>query len=323
MSLYPHDLEVPVPDFRSSARARRQSWFGLKRHIKRALSLPGLHLIMRTVAPRVPGVRVGRLPAPRRVREVHGHVDGGEYVLVGPDRCEIAKEMYWGQGRRPEAADAFALDVMVALGKHARTFFDIGAYTGVFTMALTAANPVLRAHAFEIVPAVAQALARNIARNDVAARTQVHTEGVGDPRMGMLVPAGDHGSALPSFYSSDMAFDDGVQVEFVALDDFTDQVADPVLIKIDVEGGEETLLRHGQRFLAAHAPDILCEVLTEADGRELEALLTPHGLGCYAVGAEALHPRQHLRPSAEHRDWLFSARSPDELRALGVPVAHG
>lgn len=308
-----------MPDFRSTARARRQRWFGLKRYVKSALSLPGLHLIMRLVAPRVPGVRVGRLPAPRAVREVHGYVHGGQYVLVRPDRCEIAKEMYWGAGRRPDPADALALEVVVALCKDARTFLDIGAYTGVFTMAVTAANPALRAHAFEIVPAVAQGLVRNVARNDVADRTQVHTYGVGDPEASMRVPTGEGESALPSFYSSDMAFDDGVQVGFMALDEMP--ADDPVVIKIDVEGGEETLLRHGQQFLAAHRPDILCEVLADADGQALESLLAPHGLRFYAVGPEALHPHEHLRPSEDHRDWLFSARDPEELRVLGIPVA--
>lgn len=310
-----------MPDFRDSDRARRQSWFGLKKYIKTALSLPGVHLAMRLLAPRVRRVRTGRLPAPRRVREVRGYVDGGQYVLLDPHRCEIAKELYWGDGRRPEAADAFALDVMVALAKDARTFLDVGAYTGVFTLAVTAANPGLQAHAFEIVPAVADTLARNIARNDVADRTQMHTVGVGDPQMTMQVPAGDSGSALPSFYSSDMQFDEGTGVSFVALDEFTGTVADPVVMKIDVEGGEQTLLRFGQKFLATHRPDILCEVLADADGQVLESLLAPHGLGFYAVGKGQVHRRQHLVPDPAYRDWLISARTPEQLRELGIPVA--
>ncbi|HLS26134.1 MAG TPA: FkbM family methyltransferase [Beutenbergiaceae bacterium] len=310
-----------MPDFRDSRRARRQRWFGLKKHIKGFLGLPGVHLLMRLVAPRLPQVRTGRLPAPCGLREVQGVAAGASYVLVDPRRCEIAKELYWGEGRRPEPADALALDVAVTLAKQARTFFDIGAYTGPFTMAATAANPALVVHAFEIVPAVARGLARNIARNNVANQVQLHTVGVGEPGAAMHVPPGDGESALPSFYSADMDFDDGIEVEFVAWDDFTDRVRGPVVAKIDVEGGEETALRHAQRFLAAHQPDILCEVLTTADGAAIQALLAPHGLRCYAVGETALHPRAEVVPHAAHRDWLFTPRTAQELRALGIPVA--
>ena len=310
-----------MPDFRRSTRARRQSWFGLKRHVKNVLSLPGVHPVMRTVALRVRGVRMGRLPAPRGVRVVRGRAGEAEFVLLSPDRCEIAKELYWGNGRRPEPADAFALDLMVALGKDASTFVDVGAYTGVFTLAVTAANPGVQAHAYEMVPAVADALERNIERNGVSERVQLHRVGMGDPDSTMQVPAGDSGSALPSFFSSDMDFDEGVDVGFVALDHIVDQVTGPVLMKIDVEGSEEAVLSHGQQFLATHRPDILCEVLTDADGPALEALLAPHGLGFYAVGPGAVHPREHVMPDAAHRDWLFTTRRPEDLRGMGVPVA--
>ncbi len=310
-----------MPDFRNSRRARRQNWFGMKKYVKAVLSLPGAHLPMRVLAPQVPAVRVGRLPAPRRVREVHGEAGGARYVLVDPHRCEIAKELYWGKGRRPDAADALALEVVVTLAKEARTFFDIGAYTGAFTMAVAAANPAVRAHAFEIVPAVARGLARNIARNDAARQVQLHTVGVGRAGTTMRVPSGDGESALPSFYSAAMEFEEGIEVDFVAWDEFTEDTRGPVVAKIDVEGGEETLLRHAQRFLAAHRPDILCEVLTTADGAALQSLLARHGLRFYAVGEEALHPRSQIVPHVAHRDWLFTVRAPEQLRALGIPVA--
>ncbi len=308
-------------DYRRSSRARKQSWFGSKKFVKVALSLPVIHFAMRLIARRIPGVRIGRLPAPRGVTEVQGVVDGGTYVLLAPDRCEIAKELYWGSGRRPQAADAFALDLVVRLAKDASTFLDIGAYTGVFTMAAAAANPGLTSHAFEIVPPVGQALAANVARNGIGHRTHVHDTGVGDPGATMRVPTDDSGSALPSFYSSDMAFDEGADVGFVSLDSLTETVEEPVVLKVDIEGGEVTMFRHGQRFMAAHAPDILCEVLPDADAPELEELLTPHGMRFYAVGSDAVHPRPRLVADAAHRDWLFTTKAPEELTALGIAVS--
>lgn len=303
------------------ARLRRQSWFGAKRHAKIVLSLPVIHSLMRAVAPRVPGVRVGRLPAPGHLSEVVGRAGSASFVMMQPARCEIAKELYWGRGRRPEAADAFALELMITLTGEARHFFDIGAYTGLFAVAVSTSNPQVRTRAFEMVPAVAAALERNVQRNGLTERVQLHVAGVGDPGTTARVPDRDAGSALPSFISADMSFRNGVEVGFVALDEFTGTVEGPVVMKIDVEGGEEEVFSHGQGFLAAHRPDILCEVLPAADGHELEALLSPHGYLFYAVGGDSLHPRQHLRPCGEYRDWLLTCRPPAELRASGAPVA--
>lgn len=312
-----------MPDFRRSARGRRQSWYGLKKYVKRALSWRALHPVLRFIGPRLPSLRLGRLPAPASVGEVRGTVEGGTYVLLRPDRCEIAKELYWGSGRRPDPTDALALDVAVALTRDAGTFFDIGAYTGVFTFATTSANPDLQAHAFEIVPAVTNALEANVRRNEVTERVVVHQVGLGEPDTRVRVPAGDNGSALPSFYAADMSFDEGVEVPIVALDNFTDEVSAPVVLKIDVEGGEITVLSHGQQFLAEYTPDILCEVLEGTDIAALTDLLEPHGLGFYQVHDRHLLPRDRLTPENAHRDWLFSTRTPAQLRALGIPVRDG
>jgi hypothetical protein len=67
-------------------------------------------------------------------------------------------------------------------------------------------------------------------------------------------------------------------------------------------------------------PDILCEVLPDPDGDLLEDLLRPAGLQRYLVTNVALEARERIVPDREHRDQLFTRRSPDELRALGLPV---
>lgn len=314
-----------VPDYRRTLAGRRQSWFGLKRHVKQVLALPGVHLLLRAAARLRPSLPIGRLPAPASLREVVGRAGGAEFVLLRPDRCEIAKELYWGGGRRPKPEDALALDVVVALSRRADVMLDVGAYTGVFTVATTAGNPRLRAHAFEIVPAVAEALRANVERNGVGDRVTVHEQGVGDPATTMVVPDGRGGSALPSFYSASMQFESGTPVTFVALDDVGRALPDAatVVMKIDVEGAEAQVLGHGQELLARHSPDILCEVLPAADGAALERLLAPHGYRYLLVRGGDLEPRGAIEPHPHYRDWLLTVRADAELARLGVPVAAG
>ncbi|WP_420096036.1 FkbM family methyltransferase [Brevibacterium sediminis] len=326
--------------------ARRQSWFGLKLPVKTALAQPALHPLLRTIAPRIRGLKIGRLPAPIELTEIRGRAGGADFILVEPFRCEIAKEFYWGRGRRTEPEDAFALDLMVALSADADVFLDIGAYTGVFTMAVLAANENVRAHVFEIIPAVVAGVEKNVERNGFNSRVTVHPTGVGSPDTWMKVPIGDGGSALPSFYSSDMRFDSDAEVRFTSLDALQPEVLaeaserDPrlhagegvpdvsrrgeaprVTVKIDVEGGENDVFAHGQDFLAALHPDILCEVLDDrAKPRELMGHLGEHGYHNYLVGEDRLYARTAIRPDPRLRDWLFTLKSPDQMRAAGYPV---
>ncbi|WP_092017137.1 FkbM family methyltransferase [Brevibacterium siliguriense] len=326
--------------------ARRQSWFGLKLPVKIALAQPALHPLLRMIAPRIRGLKIGRLPAPIELTEIRGRAGGADFILVEPFRCEIAKEFYWGRGRRTEPEDAFALDLMVALSADADVFLDIGAYTGVFTMAVLAANENVRAHVFEIIPAVVAGAEKNVERNGFNSRVTVHPTGVGSPDTWMKVPIGDGGSALPSFYSSDMRFDSDAEVRFTSLDALLPEVLaeisdrDPqlhsrdgvpdvssrgeapcVTVKIDVEGGENDVFAHGQDFLAALHPDILCEVLDDrAKPRELMGHLGEHGYHYYLVGEDRLYARTTIRPDPRLRDWLFTLKSPDQMRAAGYPV---
>ena len=304
-------------DFRTSIAGKKQSWFGLKRHVKRFMSLRIPNAGLRVAARLLPSVGQGRLPAPASVHEVTARVDGLTFVMLDPARCEVAKELYWGHGSMPRPQDAFALEAVTRLSRNADVLLDIGAYTGVFALAGAVANPRLQVHAFEIIPRVAAAMEANLRRNDVTGRVHVHLEGLGEEGKTMRVPTGDGGSALPSFYSSRMHFEEGVEIAFRSLDSFIGEIGDvqKIVMKIDVEATEDELFRHGQRFLARFRPDMLCEVLESADPTTLETLLSPHGYKFYAVRERALVPRDHIRADPQFRDWLFSTRPFDELRS--------
>ena len=305
-------------------RARRQSWFGLKRHVKRFLALRVPNGILRLGTRFVPSLRSGRLPAPARLTEVSGRVGGASFVMLDPARCENAKALFWGRGRLPVANDRLALDTAATLARGSDTFLDVGAYTGLFTMAVTAYAPNVDVHAFEIVPAVADALEANVRRNEIGDRVVVHREGIGDPEKTMQVPSGEGGSALPSFYSSKMQFDGGRAVDFRSLDSVAGLIpkAARVVMKVDVEGTEDAVFRFGQTFLRTRRPHILCEVLHGvADGAALDGLLAGAELHKYLVTETRLTRIDRVVPHPAFRDWLFTPLSEEELLGLGLPVA--
>jgi FkbM family methyltransferase len=228
-----------------------------------------------------------------------------------------------GSGTSAEGARSARARRIATLAREADTFLDIGAYTGLFTLAVTAFAPKIEVHAFELVPTVAEALEANARRNGVNDRVVVHREGIGDPGATMLVPSGEGGSALPSFYSSRMRFDEGVVVGFRSLDSVAALIPDAarVVMKIDVEGTEDAVFRFGQAFLRTSRPDILCEVLHGvADGAALDELLAPASLHRFLITGSRLEEASRIEPHPAFRDWLFTPRTAEELRSLGLPV---
>jgi FkbM family methyltransferase len=314
-----------VTDYRNSRLGRRRSWYGLKKHVKRFLGWRLPNWALRRLRSAVPSLgRSGRLPAPAHVREVTGRVRGASFVMLRPDRCVVAKELYWGEGRRTRPQDAFAIELFATLARGSDVAIDIGAYTGIFTLVATAVNPDLQAHAFEIVPDVFRALFDNCVRNDVLHRTTLYPMGIGASDTVLRVPASSIDSALPDFFSSRLHFERGVLVSMRSLDSFAQMMPSGarVLVKVDVEGTENDVFEHGTAFLRTFLPDILCEVLAGgADPHGLEGLLVPHGYRFHLVRQKDLLPSEHILPHADFRDWLFTTRTPDELVALDAAVA--
>jgi len=312
-------------DYRASRIGRRRSWYGLKKHAKRFLSLRVPNMFVRGLLHFLPALRqTGRLPTPARMKEVEGQIQGARFVMLRPDRCVVAKELYWGKGRRPKPEDNFAIELFATFARRSNVMLDIGAYTGIFTLVGTAVNPDLEAHAFEIVPEVYRALFDNCVRNGVLHRTTLHHVGVGNPDSVMKVPAQTAGSALPDFYSTGLHFDTGILVRLRSLDSLADLVPTGarVVVKVDVEGTENEVFRYGQKFLASFRPGILCEVLEGVAGvAELQDLLAPHGYRFYLVRDADLLPAAHIEPDPDFRDWLFTKQGPDELAAIGLALA--
>lgn len=309
-------------------RLRRQSWWGAKRHLKRALSLPPVHAAVRLARPVLPArVHVQRLPAPSNVRSVVADMAGARFVMLRPDRCVVAKELYWGRGRRPEPADQLALDVFGALAREAVVVLDVGAYTGVFSLLSATVNPMARVHAFEVVPEVVKGAFDNVVANDLLARVTVHACGLGRDGETVTVAVGAGGSALPDFYSLRMDFPEGAHVPTRSLDAIWPSLAGDlvssgrVLMKIDVEGFEDVVLQHGRSMLTEVRPDILCEILYGvANVGAVEEALAGLGYRHLLVTDEGLEARDLLGADPGYRDWLLTTRDDEALAALGIPV---
>jgi hypothetical protein len=82
------------------------------------------------------------------------------------------------------------------------------------------------------------------------------------------------------------------------------------VIKIDVEGFEDQVLKGASRLVRECLPDIICEVLpfAEESTRAISAMLGPLGYRWFCFEDDDLKAREHLEPLSRMRDWLLTCR---------------
>jgi FkbM family methyltransferase len=154
-------------------------------------------------------------------------------------------------------------EAMVRCVRPGHVFYDVGANVGYFTLvAARLVGPRGRVVAFEPVPWCAEAVATNIALNDLR-HAEVRTEAVGDAggRDLLLVVADASQSMLASVERRGDTRDE-IHVDVVAIDDLVraGTLRPPDVLKIDTEGAEILVLEGMRDTIARHRPKIICEI---------------------------------------------------------------
>jgi len=239
---------------------------------------------------------------------------GKAFVMLNPLSCQVAKEIYWGEGRRKAPEDRVAAKVFESLSAEADWMLDVGAYTGFFALLTCAVNPVAKVIAFEIVPENYLLLLKNILRNDLVGRIDARLLGLGASGDSMLVPEKFISSELPTSISRQFESKTGVKIPFSSLDEISGGISGTVLMKVDVEGTEDILFEHGRSFLAKHRPHILCEVLTgSTTAPQLTRQFKDLGYSFYKIVADGLEQHDEIHPDRHFKDWYFSTEQVDSF----------
>ena len=155
-------------------------------------------------------------------------------------------------------------------------FYDVGAHIGI--MSLVAARLVGNrgtVFAFEADPANALRMEEHVRRNGFE---QIHIQPYAVWSAGGRLRF-ERAPAQSSLNQGAVATEQAkisantIDVEAIALDDFSRRHAPPDLIKIDVEGAEAAVLRGGERIFATKRPLLICEVHNEDSSREVSQWL--------------------------------------------------
>lgn len=197
--------------------------------VRRSAPVPAEHAIWRAIRPvyRDLLARVGQRGLERRIN--------------GTDTIRVLAELYnLGETYEPEVWRL----VMGEL-RNDDTVADVGASIGLYTLAIARRlGSAGRMVAFEADPSTARMLRTMVELNGVGARTTVVSAAVGD-RPGTIRFA--NGRGVESHVTLD-AQPGSIEVDMITLDSvFPTESVD--LVKIDVEGYEEHVLRGAERLL--------------------------------------------------------------------------
>jgi FkbM family methyltransferase len=308
-----------MTDYQALARRAR-----LKLVVLYLLSLGPINLLVVAILKRFPNAEFrSRIPVKGGVGRLSTG-SSGDIVMANADRCELAKELYWGAGELHSRADRLSLELAMSLSMDAEVFLDIGAYTGLFALAVARRNPRVVAHAYEIVPENFQYLWENVIRNNLVERVVPHLCGIGASAGAICAPANLGPGVLASSVALDSMVEDGVTIPVSSLDYLFAGCTGRMVWKIDVEGFEWAVFEGGRNLISRIKPDIICEVLRSApDIPKLLAFLRAEGYNLFRISEGVLRQQVEIVPVKHERDWLFTTRSADDLHAMGWSVEQG
>lgn len=242
------------------------------------------------------------------------------FVMFSNNDCHIVRELIWRRG-----FEDFALRLWVDRAKISGTVFDVGANTGLYSLAAAAANAEASIVAFEPLPDALRRLELNAQVNDFRsvrasqfAIANVEAEVVLEfnKKAYRLINTG--GRVRSSASSAQSASFGRITARTIKFDDVLKKVdvVGRLLVKIDVEGGEEAVLVGGATILQRHGPDIFLEIIDPAKVEKLLAYLSPHGYRCFRIlesCEQIVSQEESISLPYEHGDWNWFATTDSDF----------
>ncbi|MFC1601740.1 FkbM family methyltransferase, partial [Candidatus Sumerlaeota bacterium] len=181
-----------------------------------------------------------------------------------------------------------------------RSFFDIGANTGVFSLLACAVNPTVKVTAFEPAPGTFEFLDRNVELNGWGDRCQLEKKAVSDSigsapfHVPNTISASGNSSLDPAGYHGIPG--DVITVPVTTVDAVAEKLGRPDLVKIDVEGFEDKVLQGMAGALGSAQVALIVECNPDGPCAEVERILTEFNYSFFHLRASGAAPMAHIVP---------------------------
>ncbi len=246
------------------------------------------------------------------------------FVMFSNNDDQVAQTYFW---YGPNAFESVSLRLWRRLAERSEYVFDVGAFTGVYSLTAARVNQEAQIYSLEPVKRTFGRLVVNLQANRLGRRVGAFDIALGnfDGETIMHVFMGyltlDSGSSL--LEKDGKAVSAREHVETKRLDTFVEEHGIPSvdLVKLDVEQAEKMVIAGAERVLGIHRPHLLIEVSTPDGLRELIDFLSPYGYGFAVI--DDLNQTIRVNDLGAHTgvlNALFSPMPPKELGALCTAV---
>jgi FkbM family methyltransferase len=175
-------------------------------------------------------------------------------------------------------------------------YVDVGAHLGTHTLWFAALCPSTHVHAFEPVSRFAEVVRRNVTANGLDAKVTVHQVGLSDKR-GQATNKLSREHQI-GFMTDATAADEDFPI--VRLDDVLRR--EPIAVmKLDVEGMEEAVLRGARRLLSRWRPVVYAEAHSDQAFEQIRQVLAEHGYQPTGKVFNASPTYEFMAPPRERR----------------------
>jgi FkbM family methyltransferase len=208
----------------------------------------------------------------------NGHVKnwiGGRKLLVVPGRTSSTGNYYFGLMEYPEMS--FLLDY----ADNNDVFVDIGANVGVYSVLL--GKICKRGYAFEPSKSTYSICKKNLNINNIRT-VKLRCLGIGETEKEVEFTKGlDSVNHIVQDNENSSAFE-VEHIHVVSLDDFLKNEQQVSIIKIDVEGGEMSVLKGAEKLLKSDKLNVL--IMEIFDNKELVDIMEKYGFQLYRYNAD-------------------------------------
>lgn len=205
------------------------------------------------------------LPEEPTAVTVRSGVGAGLRLVIDPQ----SEKFLWAGEHEPAVQQELAASLRPGM-----VFWDVGAHAGFFTvMAGRLVGERGRVHAFEPMPTTRARLQQSVAQSGLNNVT-FHDCAISSEAGPVTIYEHRH-SAIASLVRGPGA-GVGHDVRCSTLDEVADELGDPDVVKIDVEGVEADILRGGRRLLARRSSRVIVEFTDDTVLAEAHRLLPSH-----------------------------------------------
>ena len=239
------------------------------------------------------------------------------FVMFSNNDDPVAQVYFW---YGPNPFETLSLRMWRELARTSDRIFDVGTFTGVYTLAATRANPEARVYCFEPIAGSLSRLLVNLAVNPGTEGVSAFKAAVGDTDglAEMNLFNDPHallsGSSLVPKGGKEVVAQE--RVETVRLDTFVrDHAVDGVdLIKVDVERAESMVVSGMVETLQDSRPHLLVEVFGADNLREIAGMLPSYSFAVIDDMEQKSYVDEPEIPEGKALNVLFSPGSSDDLR---------